>query len=65
MGAEESPLSALIADKTHGPAIELPDADRRRLYLWLDANGSFYGTYSKEERLAQQQGQAVPLPKLQ
>lgn len=65
MGADESPLSALIADKTHGPAIELPDADRRRLYLWLDANGSFYGTYSKQEQLAQQQGQAVPLPKLQ
>ena len=65
MGADESPLSALIADETHKPAIELPDADRRRLYLWLDANAPFYGTYSRQEQLAQQQGQAVPLPKLQ
>ncbi len=41
MGAEESPLSALIADKTHGPAIELPDADRRRSTCGSTPTGRF------------------------
>ena len=37
MGADESPLSALIVDDTHRQSVELPDDERRRLYLWLDA----------------------------
>lgn len=64
MGADESPLAAILDDETHR-SIELPETDRRRLYLWLDANAPFYGTYSPRERLAQQQGQVVPVPELQ
>lgn len=65
MGADESPLSSLLDDATHGGAVRLPDADRRRLYLWLDANAPFYGTYSSAEQLVQQGGQAAPAPELQ
>jgi len=43
----------------------LPDADRRRLYLWLDANVPFYGTYSPAEQLAQRKGEAVAPPRFQ
>lgn len=63
-GADESRLTAVLADATHAP-IELPDADRRRLYLWLDANVPFYGTYTKPEQLAQRNGEAVPAPRIQ
>ncbi len=65
IGADESPLSRILADSNHGPRIALPDADRRRLYLWLDANVPFYGTYSREEHLAQRAGTAVPPPAFQ
>lgn len=61
-GADESPLSAILDDPTHAPEVKMPDADRRRLYLWLDANAPFYGTYSRDEQLAQQKGEAVALP---
>ena len=64
MGADESPLTAVLDDETHR-SIDLSKADRRRLYLWLDANGPFYGTYSHPTQLAQQQGQAVAVPDLQ
>ena len=64
MGADESPLTAVLTDETHRP-IKLSESDRRGLYLWLDANATFYGTYSEKEQLAQQQGQLVPVPKLQ
>ena len=64
MGADESPLTAILKDETHR-AIKLSELDRRRMYLWLDANAPFYGTYSEKEQLAQQRGQLVPVPKLQ
>lgn len=64
MPADESPLSAVLADETHRK-IDLPEANRRTLYLWLDANAPFYGTYSQREQLAQQRGEAVPVPELQ
>jgi hypothetical protein len=41
---------------------QLPDADRRRLYLWLDANVPFYGTYDHAQQLAQREGRSVPVP---
>lgn len=63
-GADESPLRAVLDNPTHAPT-GLPDADRRRLYLWLDANVPFYGTYSAPEQLAQRRGQTVPLPAVQ
>jgi hypothetical protein len=64
LGADESPLTEVLSDDTHRP-IDLPATDLRRLYLWLDANAPFYGTYSQKEQLAQQQGLAVDVPELQ
>ena len=65
IGADASPLTRILEDPTHRAKAALPDEDRRRLYLWLDANVPFYGTYSKEEQLAQFEGRAVPPPKVQ
>jgi hypothetical protein len=65
LGADESPLSQVLDDANHGAAINLPEAARRRIYLWLDANAPFYGTYSKAEQLAQRNGEAVPPPRAQ
>ena len=53
MGADESPLTAILNDSTHGRSIQWNDVDRRRLYLWLDANVPFYGTYDRAAQLAQ------------
>jgi len=64
-GADQSPLTQVLGDVTHASQMDLPAADRRRLYLWLDANAPFYGTYTGPERLAQLQGQAVPPPQVQ
>jgi hypothetical protein len=64
-GADESPLVALLDDADHRPHLNLPEADRRRLYLWLDANVPFYGTYRSEAQTAQRAGLAVPPPELQ
>ncbi len=64
MGADESLLSAILGDETHRN-IDLTELDRQRLYLWLDANAAFYGTYIHKEQLAQQQGEAVAVPELQ
>jgi hypothetical protein len=65
LGADESPLTRILEDATHRPQVQWTDAERRRLYLWLDANVPFYGTYSREEQLAQHRGQAVPPPRVQ
>jgi len=43
----------------------LADAELRRLYLWLDANAAFYGSYSEKERLAQRSGKVIAVPPLQ
>lgn len=64
-GADQSPLTHVLDDANHGPAIGLDKEDRRRLYLWLDANAPFYGTYTADERRAQLQGEAVPPPRVQ
>jgi len=64
-GADESPLSAILDDADHRPHLELPQADRRRLYIWLDANVPFYGTYQEDAQTRQRAGHAVPPPKLQ
>jgi hypothetical protein len=65
IGADESSLTKILADATHGDAVRWTDAERRRVYLWLDANVPFYGTYSHEEQRAQREGQAVPLARFQ
>jgi hypothetical protein len=65
IGADESPLTHILDDANHATQAALPDEDRRRLYLWLDGNVPFYGTYDKEEQLAQRSGQAIPPPRAQ
>ncbi len=65
MGADVSPLSAVLEDDTHRKAIRWSDADRRRIHLWLDSNAPFYGTYEAEARAAQRKGMAVALPAVQ
>ena len=64
VGADESRLSRILADATHAP-LHLPDADVRRLYLWLDANAPFFGVYDREAQLAQREGTKVPPPWVQ
>ena len=65
IGADASPLTKVLEDDTHRPELKWTDAERRRVYLWLDANVPFYGTYSHEEQLAQREGQPVPVPAMQ
>jgi hypothetical protein len=65
IGADESRLLKVIADKTHAEHVTLSPEDNLRLYLWLDANVPFYGTYEKESQLAQQSGRSVPPPSVQ
>jgi hypothetical protein len=65
IGADASPLSRILDDAHHRSKLTLSDADRRRLYLWLDANVPFYGTYSREEHQAQRAGRAVGAPTFQ
>ena len=65
IGADESPLTKVLADAVHAPSLKLDDEELRRLYLWLDGNAPFYGTYDTETRLAQKTGRLVPPPTLQ
>jgi hypothetical protein len=65
IGADESPLMKILADQTHKEQVNLGPEDRLRLYIWLDGNVPFYGTYGKEEQLAQKAGKVVSPPILQ
>ena len=62
VGADASPLLAVLADATHAPAVDLPPADQRRLLVWLDGNVPFYGRYDDPSRKAQRRGEAVDPP---
>jgi hypothetical protein len=64
-GADESPLTRILDDPNHAEQVQLPGAERRRIYIWLDGNAPFYGTYREEAQTAQREGQAVPPPQLQ
>lgn len=46
-GARASRLFALLEKGHH--EVKLPDEDRRRIALWLDANSNFYGAYHDEK----------------
>ncbi len=61
----ESPLVKILGDATHIEHVQLSEAERERLYIWLDGNAPFYGTYSREENVAQHSGKKVLPPKLQ
>jgi hypothetical protein len=65
IGADESPLTRVLADATHRAEVRWTDAEQRRIYLWLDANAPFYGVYAPGEQLAQREGRAVSPPRLQ
>lgn len=64
MPSDMSPLPGILTDANHAN-IGLTDDEWRNIYLWLDANGAFYGAYSDIERTAQQNGEAIPPPALQ
>lgn len=65
IGADASPLTQILDDATHASEVGWSDAERRRVYLWLDANAPFYGTYSHEEQRAQREGRDIPVAQLQ
>lgn len=64
-GTEQSRLMRILGDANHLGKVNLPDADRLRLCIWLDANCPFYGTYDADQQQAQLAGEAIPLPPLQ
>jgi hypothetical protein len=63
-GAVQSPLTAILDDAAHREIL-LPEADRQRILVWLDANAPFYGAYSESERTAQRRGDSIPPPQRQ
>jgi len=65
VGADASPLSAILTGQQHRKYVELPDEQLRTFYLWLDAHVPFYGTYEEDDLKAQKQGLAVLPPPLQ
>jgi hypothetical protein len=65
MPADVSALTKILDDGNHANIVGLTADERRRIALWLDGNAAFYGTYSKQEQLAQKRGDAVPPPSLQ
>ncbi len=64
-GADESPLTRILADAHHGDAVELSEEDRLRITVWLDSNAPFFGTYGPAEQEAQRLGRSIPPPRLQ
>lgn len=65
MPARLSRLAAILDDPVHSQEVRLSDEERRSIYLWLDANAPFYGTYDRTLQAAQLRGEAIPLPELQ
>ncbi len=65
IGADESPLLKILENPTHSKHVNLNKEEQERLYIWLDGNVPFYGTYDEQQQLAQQNGQAIPLPLIQ
>jgi hypothetical protein len=65
IGADASKLTAILADDLHRREVRWAEPDRRCMYLWLDANVPFYGTYDREEQLAQRDGKVIEPPRFQ
>ena len=63
--AKAGRLLSILDDKTHAGAVKLTDAERRKLYIWLDGNAPFYGSYEDGPRQAQLEGKAIDPPALQ
>ncbi len=64
-GADESKLTKVLAASIQNNRVKMTDEEIRAIYLWLDANAPFYGTYETGERLAQKSGAAVDPPAVQ
>jgi len=45
--ADRSPLGGILDDENHAGQVRLSESERRRIYLWLDGNASFFGSYSR------------------
>ncbi len=65
MPSDNSPLTGIISNHIKRNMVKLNNDEMKRLYLWLDGNASFYGTYSEDEQLAQIKGEKVDPPALQ
>ena len=65
LGADASPLSAILTHADHRRYASLPDTALRTFYLWLDAHVPFYGSYEESDMAAQRLGHAVPPPRLE
>jgi hypothetical protein len=63
--AAASRLLSILEDDIHADAVRLTDQERRNLYIWLDANVPFYGSYEDGPRRAQLEGKAIDPPELQ
>ncbi len=64
-GADISPLTMILADKKHRQDAKLSEEQSRALYIWLDSNVPFFGTYEEKDLQAQRLGLAVAPPLLQ
>jgi len=65
IGADVSPLTEVLTDAVHSQCVKLDNGELQQLYIWLDGNVPFYGTYDSDKQLAQKSGQLVPPPTLQ
>lgn len=48
-------------DENGNPRVDVPDADRRRVYLWLDLNVPYYGTSSSNHKARLGSRRMMPL----
>lgn len=64
-GADESKLTRIVTNTINDNRVKMTDEELRAIYLWLDANAPFYGTYEIDERLAQKTGKSVDPPAMQ
>jgi hypothetical protein len=65
IGADQSPLPKILKDRIHTKHVHMSNEECQRIYIWLDANAPFYGTYEKQQQFAQKNGQAVIPPSIQ
>jgi hypothetical protein len=65
IGADRSKLATILTAEPHRTRVELSDAELRTIYLWLDANAPYYGSYEVEDLLAQKQGGKIAPPAFQ
>jgi hypothetical protein len=64
-GSPASKLAEIIRsghpDKDGKPQVNVPDEDRRRVYLWMDLNIPYYGTSSSNHKAALGSRRMMPL----